>query len=82
MIEFLNITERKVVIMFILKWTNKFSGETGYVAAISTKDKHFVNTFDIKEAKTYKTSVVANRMINTLVALGEAENNDFDVIPA
>ena len=70
------------VIMFVLKWTNKFSGETGYVASISTKDKHFVNTFDINEAKVYKTSVVANRMINTLAAFGEADNNTFEVVPA
>ena len=35
--------ERKKDIMFIIKWTNKFSGETGYVESISSKEKHFNN---------------------------------------
>lgn len=68
--------------MFILKWTNKYSGETGYVKSISAKEKHFENTYDITEAKQYKTASVANRMIASLVAYGEADNNDFEVIAA
>ncbi|MBO5435112.1 hypothetical protein J6A31_04750 [bacterium] len=65
--------------MFIIKWTNKFSGETGYVESISSKEKHFNNTFDAAFAKKYKTASVAQRMILTLAKYGEADNNDFAV---
>lgn len=66
--------------MFIIKWTNKFSGETGYVESISAKEQHFNNTFDISEAKGYKSASIAKRMLTTLIAMGEAENNEFEVI--
>ena len=39
--------------MVKIKWTNKFSNETGYVASVSAKNKCFVNTFDKNEAKEY-----------------------------
>ena len=32
--------------MVIIKWTNKYSNETGYVASLSTKNKCFNNTFE------------------------------------
>ena len=60
--------------MVLLKWTNKFSNETGYVESVSAKEKHFVNTFDVNAAKRYSSRTVANR-IN-----GEAENNDFEIV--
>lgn len=66
--------------MFILKWTNKYSKETGFVESISAKDKHFVNTFDKESAKKYSSKAIANRMISSLKAYGEADQNDFDVI--
>lgn len=68
--------------MFIIKWTNKHSGDTGFVESISTKETCFHNTFDRKEAKQYKSESIAKRMISTLTLYGEAENNDFEVVPA
>ena len=68
--------------MFILKWTNKYSGETGYVASVSAKDKCFVNTFNKDEAKVYKSESVARRMITSLQTYGEAEQNTFEIVPA
>lgn len=67
--------------MFILKWTNKYSGETGYVESVSTKEKHFNNTFEKESAKTYKTESAAKKIIASLTAMGEADNNDFEVMP-
>lgn len=66
--------------MFILKWTNKYSNETGYVESISAKDKHFVNTFDKSNAKVYNSSSVARRMVSSLQSYGEADNNIFEII--
>ena len=66
--------------MFIIKWTNRHSNEEGYVESISSKERHFVNTFDKASAKTYKTAVVANRMISALESYGEAKNNVFTLV--
>ena len=48
--------------MVIIKWTNKFSNETGYVASLSTKNKCFINTFEESEAKRYSEKSVASLM--------------------
>ena len=65
--------------MTVIEWTNKFSGETGYVQSISAKEKHFNNTYDINEAKRYKENI-AKGMITNLTSYGEAENNNFEII--
>ena len=65
--------------MAIIKWTNKFSGETGYIASVSTKNKGFVNTFEKSEAKVYSDKYVKN-VLNKMEEYGETENNDFEVI--
>ena len=65
--------------MTVIKWTNKFSGETGYVQSISAKEKHFNNTYDINETKRYKENI-AKGMITNLTSYGEAENNNFEII--
>jgi hypothetical protein len=66
--------------MFIIKWRNKYSGETGFVESISSKEGHFTNTFEEKEAKGYKSAAIAKRMVSTLTAIGEADNNDFEIV--
>ena len=43
-----------------IKWTNKCSGEQGYVKSLNRKGNYFVNTFDIKEAKSYSEKNVNN----------------------
>lgn len=35
----------------VLKWTNKHSGETGYVGSVSKKKGYFTNEPDILKAK-------------------------------
>lgn len=65
---------------YALKWTNKFSGETGFVKNVSSKENCFHNTFDEAEAKRYNSASIARRMITTLCSMGEGDNNDFDVI--
>lgn len=64
----------------VLKWTNKFSGETGYVKSFSKKDGHFVNTYEASEARGFLNKTVASKMITDLEAAGEAENNIFEVV--
>ena len=63
----------------VIKWTNKYSGETGYVASVSRKERHFVNTPDYAEAKVYAAKSV-NRIINELIEFGEGEDNDFEAV--
>lgn len=35
----------------VLKWTNKYSGETGYVRTVSKKKGYFTNEPDVLKAK-------------------------------
>lgn len=63
-----------------IKWVNKLSQESGFVASISEKEKHFNNTFDESAAKEYKSEKSANAAIAKLVAFGEAEMNDFVIV--
>lgn len=63
----------------IIKWTNKYSGETGYVASISRKEGHFINTYNREEAKDYSAKTVS-KIINDLVSFGEAEDNVFEAV--
>ena len=65
--------------MVIIKWTNKFSNETGYVASLSTKNKCFYNTYDPSEAKRYSEKSVASLM-SKLASYNETEDNVFEVI--
>ena len=66
--------------MVIIKWTNKFSNETGYVESISTKNKCFYSTYDSAEAKQYSEKSVSS-MMKKLESYGETEDNYFEVIP-
>ena len=65
--------------MVIIKWTNKFSKETGFVASLSTKNECFVNTFEQDKAKRYSEKSVPGIM-KKLEAYHETENNDFETI--
>lgn len=65
--------------MVIIKWTNKYSNETGYVASLSTKNECFINTFEEENAKRYSEKSVAGIM-KKLEAYHETEDNDFEVI--
>lgn len=64
----------------VIKWTNKYSNEQGYVLSIKKADGHFENTYDISEAKVFSRQCDVARAMNTLEAIGECENNDFEVI--
>lgn len=64
----------------IIKWTNKFSGETGYVKQVKTKEKCFENTFNRGEAKEYHSYAAARGIVTKLISYGEGKNNTFDVV--
>ena len=66
--------------MVIIKWTNKFSNETGYVASLSTKNKCFYSTYDPSEAKQYSEKSISSTM-KKLEAYHETDDNIFEVIP-
>ena len=65
--------------MVIIKWTNKYSNETGYIASLSTKNNCFVNTFEQDKAKKYSEKSVPGIM-KKLEAYHETDNNEFEVI--
>lgn len=67
--------------MVIIKWTNKYSGETGYVESVSAKNRYFINTEKKKDAKRYSEKAVKG-ILTKLESYGEAENNDFEVVKA
>ena len=60
-----------------LKWTNKYSGETGYVGTVSKKKGYFTNEPDMLKAKRYVTYAAINNDLETLKSFGEFENNNF-----
>lgn len=66
--------------MVVIKWTNNFSGEQGFVESIDTKEKHFNNTFEMQNAKQYKTESNAKGMISKLISYGEGDNNTFEIV--
>ena len=63
-----------------IKWTNKYSQETGFVKTVSSAKKCFMNTSDEAEARVFKTEKAAQKAIDTLVEYGEAVNNDFTIV--
>ena len=63
-----------------LKWTNKFSKETGYVGKVVKSKGYFVNAETADKAKTYASEKAAKKDIDLLGELGEAENNDFEIV--
>ena len=60
-----------------LKWTNKFSGEEGYVASVSKAKGYFISTSDKAEAKKYASEAATEKDLATLEAFGEFESNIF-----
>ena len=67
--------------MVVLKWTKKYSGETGYVASVSTKVQCFVNTFNMDDAKRYSEKAVKG-ILTKLDNYHETDNNIFEMIEA
>lgn len=45
-----------------IKWTNKLSGETGYVKKLNRKGKFFENTYEAKEVKIFSKGTVAKAL--------------------
>ena len=65
--------------MIVFKWINRYSGECGYIKVISTKERHFINTTNLEEAKKYSKNSV-ERMTKLLAEYGELDNNDLEVV--
>ena len=61
----------------VLKWTNKYSGETGYVGTVSKKKGYFTSEPDMLKAKRFVTDAAINNDLEILKSFGEFENNDF-----
>jgi len=64
----------------VIKWINKFSNEEGYLKSVKKADGHFVNTFDVEDAKTFARQSDITKTMKVLEEIGECENNDFEVI--
>lgn len=62
-----------------IRWTNKFSQETGFVKTVSKAKNCFMNTFDATEARIFKSEKEAQKAIAVLTEMGEAENNIFSI---
>ena len=64
--------------MKAIKWTNKFSGESGYVESLA--DRHFINTWQIEYAAQYRSQAEAEKALDKLYEFGEDANNDFEIV--
>lgn len=63
-----------------IKWTNKFSGEQGFVKSIKASKGHFESTYEKTEARSFRSDKEAQKAIEQLIAIGEGENNSFEVV--
>jgi hypothetical protein len=61
----------------VLKWTNRFSGEEGFVKSVLPSRGYFVNTFDVVDAKAYKGPKDIMNDLELLRKFGEFDNNMF-----
>ncbi len=60
-----------------IQWTNKYSGERGYVKTIHKKEKFFENTFNKEEAKTFTVRTLEK----TIKALESyCEQNTYEAV--
>ena len=64
----------------VIKWTNKISGETGYVQSVLKSKGHFINTWDKETAKVYKGQKMLDNDLKALEEIGETKDNFFEVI--
>ena len=78
----MQFVQREEKFKMAIKWTNKFSGEQGYVKSIDSKEKHFINTWEQSEAKVFKTESNAQKAISRLIEFGEGDNNIFELVVA
>ena len=62
----------------ILKWTNKYSNEQGYLKSVKKADGHFVNTEVKEEAKVFSRQCDVTKAMKVLEEIGECENNVFE----
>ena len=61
-----------------IKWTNKFSKETGYVKSIQNKKGYFEATFSKDSARKYKSFSEANNCLDILYRL--CPDNTYEII--
>lgn len=61
-------------------WTNKFSGEQGYVASVPTKKGYFISTKDRDKAKVYNAESRLKSDQKFLQDIGEYNQNNFEVV--
>ena len=66
----------------VLKWTNKYSQETGYVGKVLKSKGHFVNAECKEEAKKYASEKSAIKDVAILDSIGETEANSFHIVAA
>lgn len=67
---------------YIIAWRNKYSGEQGWVKAMNTKGRYFVNTYKREDAKRYKDKAAAKGVVTKLISYGEGAANDFEILLA
>lgn len=65
--------------MFI-KWTNKLSGEQGFVKNIRLFRGYFENTPEIENAHMFRDMHECNAALKLLREFGEMKQNSFEVI--
>ncbi|MCF0135794.1 MAG: hypothetical protein HUJ69_05170 [Lachnospiraceae bacterium] len=64
----------------VIKWTNKYSNEQGYVMTVKKADGHFTNTYEVSEAKVFTRQADITKAMNLLETMGETENNVFEAV--
>lgn len=64
----------------LIKWTNKLSGEQGFVRNIRIFRGYFENTFNIEEAHVFANAHQCDAAIKLLDQFGETSKNSFELV--
>lgn len=64
--------EVKETVRKVIQWTNKFSGEQGFVKCLNRKDEYFENTWEKSEAQKFAASAIKQ----TINLLDKFESNN------
>ena len=67
--------------LYNIKWTNRLSGESGFVKRVLLKKGYFENTYDQPKAKNFDSKELAEEQIKLIKNLpNENKDNVFEVI--
>ena len=64
----------------VINWTNKYSGEKGFVTKVALKEGHICSSPNREDAKVYSENAAKN-LLKKLENMGVEQQNHYEIIP-